>query len=446
MEENVSCSQGQFMYGLVERLFGICRSITGNGVRETLKGIAVHLPNLEIHEVPSGTKCCDWLVPDEWNIRDAHISDEQGRRIVDFQQHNLHVVGYSSPVDKEVSREELDKHLFSLPELPDAIPYVTSYYKTFWGFCLTENQRKTLTDPHYRVVIDSSLTSGSLTYADLVVPGESKEEVFFSTYTCHPSMANNELSGPALATCLGKWISSQSNRYTYRFVFAPETIGPLVYLSRNLEHLRTNTIAAFNLSCVGDNLAVSYIPSKSGDTLTDRVAQHVLKHRAPGHLTYEFVKHRGSDERQYCSPGVDLPMVSIMRSRYGDYPGYHNSLDNLDLVSPEGFQTSFDLHKECITVLESNRIYASTIIGEPQLSRRGLVQSLGGGIDISQTRVRIQNILMFCDGSRDLIDVAEVMEEYVIDLLPVIETLKESDLLVEILPVQDGPTGTSTSK
>ena len=431
MREDVSCSQGAFMYGLVKRLFRICRSMTGNGVRETLKGIAAHLPKLEIHEVPSGTRCWDWVVPDEWNIRDAHISDKRGKRIVDFQQHNLHVVGYSTPVDKEISREDLDEHLFSLPELPDAIPYVTSYYRKFWGFCLTENQRETLSEPHYRVVIDSSLSSGSLTYADLVVPGESKEEVFFSTYICHPSMANNELSGPALATCLAKWISSQNNRYTYRFVFAPETIGPLVYLSKNLEHLRTNTIAAFNLTCVGDDLAVSYSPSKSSDTLTDRIAEHVLRHRAPGYITYDFANHRGSDERQYCSPGVDLPMVSIMRSRYGDYAGYHNSLDNLDLVSPQGFQTSFDLHKDCITVLESNKVYSTTIIGEPQLSRRNLMQQFGGEVSMNHWRMLIQNILMFCDGSRDLIGVAEKVGEYMIDLLPVVEMLKREALLRE---------------
>jgi aminopeptidase-like protein len=355
--------------------------------------------------------------------------DEKGNKIIDFQKNNLHVVGYSIPVDQEMSLQELQKHLFSLPDMPEAIPYVTSYYNPRWGFCLTDNQRKTLINQRYRVVIDSQLSPGSLTYADLLIPGKSEEEVFISTYTCHPSMANNELSGPVLATFLAKWLKNQDNLYTYRFVFAPETIGPLVYLSRHLQVLRTKTIAAFNLSCVGDDREVSFLPSRKGNTLTDKLARHVLKQYAPEYKEYNFLRDRGSDERQYCAPGIDLPMVLIMRSKFRSYPEYHTSLDDLSVISPAGLQTSFDLHKKCLTLLEVNKTYRTTIIGEPQLSRRGLDTQTGGHTMPSNMRIMIQNFLMCSDGSMDLITIAEEIGVYAGDLLPVVSLLLENELI-----------------
>ena len=426
--------EGQQMHDLITQLFGFCRSITGNGVRQTLKIIQEHIPDLVIQEAPSGTQCCDWVVPDEWNIDDAYIMDEKGNKIIDFQKNNLHVVGYSIPVDQEMSLQELQEHLFSLPDMPEAIPYVTSYYNPRWGFCLTDNQRKTLTNQRYRVVIDSQLSPGSLTYADLLIPGKSEEEVFISTYTCHPSMANNELSGPVLATFLAKWLKNQDNLYTYRFVFAPETIGPLVYLSRHLQVLRKNTIAAFNLSCVGDDREVSFLPSRKGNTLTDKLARHVLKHYAPEYKEYNYLRDRGSDERQYCAPGIDLPMVLIMRSKFRSYPEYHTSLDDLSVVSPAGLQTSFDLHKKCLTLLEVNKTYRTTIIGEPQLSRRGLDTQTGGHTMPSNMRIMIQNFLMCSDGSMDLITIAEEIGVYAGDLLPVVSLLLENDLIENSAP------------
>ena len=427
--------EGQQIYELVVRLFGICRSITGNGVRQTFQIIQEYIPDLVTYEIPSGTRCFDWVIPDEWNIRDAYIMDKEGKKIINFQDNNLHVVGYSVPINQEMEFDELQEHLFSLPDMPDAIPYITSYFKPFWGFCITKRQREQFKRQRYQVVIDSELSPGSLTYADLLIPGKSRKEVFISTYTCHPSMANNELSGPTLGTFLAKWVQSRDNFYSYRFVFAPETIGPLVYLSSHLKHLRKNTIAAFNLTCVGDDRAVSFLSSRKGNTLTDKLARHVLKHKAPGYCDYNFMKNRGSDERQYCSPGVDLPMISIMASKYGTYPEYHTSKDDLSVVSPAGFQTTFDLHRECFTLLEANRVYGSTIVGEPQLSRRGLDAEFGGGTTISMKRRLVIDFLACCDGTTDLITIADEMSVYGGDLLPVVELLLKHELIREPNPI-----------
>ncbi len=432
-EHSQNCSAnevpGQQMYDLAARLFGICRSLTGNGVRETLQIIKGFIPELRIHEIPSGTRCLDWVVPDEWNIEDAYILDEKGNKIVDFRQNNLHVVGYSLPVDQEISLAELGKHLVSDPFKPDSIPYATSYYRPFWGFCLTHNQREGLKDQRYRVVIDSQLKAGSLTYADLVIPGRSDKEIFFSTYICHPSMANNEISGPVLATFLARWFGSRDNRHTFRFVFAPETIGAIVYLSKHLDNLKRKTVAAFNLTCVGDDRAVSVLPSRRGNSLTDRVAMHVLKHKAPGFKAYDFIQHRGSDERQYCSPGVDLPMVSIMRSKYATYPEYHTSKDDLTFISPEGLQGSFDLQKKCVHLLEANRIYKTRIIGEPHLARRGLDGQSLGGRSTCENRIMIQSFMACCDEATDLIAIADKIGVYAGDLIPYADKLVDLGLI-----------------
>ena len=428
--------EGAQMYAFIVRLFDICRSITGHGVRQTHQIIRDYLPQLETHEVASGTRCCDWVVPDEWNIEDAYIADQQGNKIVDFKENNLHVVGYSEPVNKEVTLEELQQHLFSLPEQPDAIPYVTSYYRRTWGFCITDEQRKTLADPSYRVVINSDLSPGSLTYSDLYIPGQSQEEVYISTYTCHPSLANNELSGPAVATFLADWLTTRENYYSYRIVFAPETIGPLVYLSEHLDYLKKHVIAAFNLTCCGDDRAVSFLPSRTGNTLTDRVARHVLQYQAPGYQSYDFIQQRGSDERQYCSPGVDFPMVSIMRSRYGngDFPEYHTSADDLTVVSPKGLQKTLDLHKACIQLIETNRTYQTQIIGEPQFSRRGIIVQFGGGTDILEQRKKIQNFLVCCNGNHDLLSIAETIGVYGNALHEIVELLIEHEIIKQVVP------------
>jgi aminopeptidase-like protein len=427
-------ADGSVIYDFATRLFPICRSITGNGVRETLGLIQAELGtrlHLNVCEVPSGSTCFDWTVPDEWNIRDAFVLDDSGKRVIDFSANNLHVVNYSVPVDKECSLDELQSHLFSLPDQPQAIPYVTSYYKPFWGFCLTHEQRQTLRPGTYRAVVDSTLKPGSLTYADLVIEGSSSEEILLSTYVCHPSMANNECSGPALVTYLAKWISElQDRHYTYRIVFVPETIGAITYLSQHLEHLKANVKAGFVLTCVGDNKGFSYLPSRLGGTLADKIAEHTLKHHVPEFKRYRYAD-RGSDERQYCSPGVDLPVVSMMRTKYGEYPEYHTSLDNLDFVSREGFDGAFNLYRKAIRLLEANFKYKVTCLCEPQLGKRGLYPSIGTP-NHGQVVRNMLNLVAYSDGEHDLIDIAEQIEIDAQDLIVLADNLKSHGLLMKV--------------
>jgi aminopeptidase-like protein len=436
MPSNENLSIGQQMYQWATDLFPICRSITGNGVRQTLNYLQKLLPNLQIYEVPSGTQAFDWTVPDEWNIKDAFICNEEGEKIVDFSKNNLHVVGYSEPVDCQMTFEELDKHLYSLPEQPTAIPYITSYYKRRWGFCLSENQRNELRQnpqAKYHIKIDSSFHPGSLTYGELIIPGSTKEEILLSTYICHPSMANNELSGPVVTAALaggGEYISKQnSNRYTYRILFIPETIGSIVYLSKNWEYMKQHTIAGFVVACVGDNRTYSYIPSRLGNTLADKAALHILKHKVADFKQYSFLD-RGSDERQYCSPEIDLPVCSICRSKYGEYPEYHTSLDNLDLISTEGLEGAYSVFQECIFLLEHNLKYKTKVLCEPQLGKRGLYPTLSTKESEKQV-IDMMNLIAYADGKNDLIDIANIVGVSAINLIPIVEKLLEADLLEE---------------
>jgi aminopeptidase-like protein len=413
MNEPMIPEQGKEMHALASCLFPMARSLTGDGVRETLAVLKEHLPRLKIHEVASGEKCFDWTVPDEWNIRDAYIVRPDGEKIAQFKDCNLHVLGYSEPVNKTVSLSELQGHLYSNPDLPDAIPYVTSYYKRQWGFCLSYGEHKSLIEGNYKVFIDSTLEPGSMTYGELTIPGDSKEEIFLSTYICHPSMANNELSGPVVTTFLAKWLQDlEVRRYTYRIVFVPETIGSILYLSRHLNHLKKSVVAGYNVSCVGDDRAYSYLPSRIGDTLSDRIAVHVLTHIAPDFERYSYLD-RGSDERQYCSPGVDLPIASVMRSKYGAYPEYHSSKDDLTLVTPSGLQGGYEALRLCLQAIESNRTYQASVLCEPQLGKRNLYDLVGTsryGQGKSQGEVLL-DVLAYCDGRHDLLAVAERVDQ-----------------------------------
>jgi aminopeptidase-like protein len=416
------------MYGLVCRLFPICRSLTGEGVRQTLRIIQEHLPDLTIHEVRTGTECYDWQVPQEWNITSARLTGPDGEVIADFKDTNIHVVGYSEPVDQELDFEELQDHLFSLPNQPDAIPYITSYYKRTWGFCITDRQRKKLKPGKYHAKIDSSFTQGNLTYGELIIPGESKEEIFLSTYVCHPSMANNELSGPVVTTWLAKYLQSLPRRhYTYRIIFIPETIGSILYLSRHLEHLKQHVKAGFTISCVGDDRTYSYLPSRLGGTLADKVATHVLAHHYPQYQRYTYLQ-RGSDERNYCWPGVDLPMCSVMRSKYATYPEYHTSLDNLDLVSEAGLHGAYEALRLCLECLEQNHIYHTTSIGEPQLGKRNLYPTLSRKKTYPQARMLV-DILAYSDGNHDVIDIANMLGKPAWELHETFDTLLSNGLL-----------------
>lgn len=415
----------------VKDLLPICRSITGPGLRETLKFIQNILPELIIHSVPSGTQAFDWTVPNEWTIRDAFIKNESGQRIVDFQKHNLHVLGYSEPVDEWLTLDELDKHLFSLPDQPNAIPYVTSYYERRWGFCLTHSQRKTLKPGRYHAVVDSDLKPGVLNYGEMILRGESKEEVLLSTYICHPSMANNELSGPVVTMALAKWLASlEKRRYTYRIIFIPETIGSIVYLSCNLDHLQQQVIAGFNITCVGDDRCYSYLPSRNGDTFSDQVAIHVLKHIDPEFKRYSWLD-RGSDERQYCAPGVDLHMATIMRSKYGEYPEYHTSLDDLQLVTPSGLEGGYTALRHAIEILEKNITLKITVLCEPQLGKRGLTPNLSTKKMEKQAHT-MRNLISYCDGLNDLLAISELICEPFWEVESIATKLRGHQLLEEV--------------
>lgn len=423
------------IYELAKELFPIHRSITGNGVRDTLRILQRELPDLAIHEVPSGTQCFDWIVPPEWNIRDSFIVGPDDQKFAKFSDSNLHVLGYSVPIDATVSLDELQEHLYSLPDQPNAIPYTASFYEERWGFCITHEQREHLKPGDYRVFIDSTLAPGYLTYGELILKGKSDQEVLLSTNICHPSLANNELSGPTVTTFLAQWLGTiKQRRYTYRVLFIPETIGSIVYLSEHVEHLQQHVVAGFQIICVGDDRSYSYVPSRQSDTLADRVALHVLKHLAPEFRHYSFLD-RTSDERQYCSPGVDLPVVSVMRTKPGEYPEYHTSLDDLTVVTPAGLFGGYEVLRRCLECLEGTEVLSATVRGEPQLGRRGLYATLMG-----QTKTKfasdMMNLLAYCDGRRDLLEISDSIGVAMWELLEPVERLKREGLLTPVAAEQ----------
>ena len=414
---------GNDMHAWATDLFPVCRSITGKGVRDTLEYLKNLVPELLIKSIPSGTQAFDWVVPDEWTINDAFIIDKYGNKVVDFKKNNLHLMSYSSPIDIWLSRDELELHLHSLPELPDAIPYVTSYYSKNWGFCLSDKQRKSLPKGQYRVVIDSELKPGVLNYGELILPGESEKEIFLSTYVCHPSMANNELSGPVVTIALARWLKSQKTQrqYTYRIVFIPETIGSIVYLSQNSDLMKERTIAGFNITCVGDERCYSYLPSRQKDSLSDRVAKHILKNFVSHYESYSFLD-RGSDERQYCSPKINLPIASVMRSKYGTYPEYHTSLDDLKLITPAGLSGAFNVLHLCLSAIEENFFYTGNYSCEPQLGKRGLYP-LTGTTETRRKVKKMMNFLAYADGSLDLLEISEIIKENIFDCAEIAKEL-----------------------
>ena len=424
-----SLAIGLEIHEFAKELWPINRSITGEGVRETLKMIKRHLSQLKINSVPSGTKVFDWTVPKEWSVEEAYIITPSGEKICDFSKNNLHLVGYSIPFEDEVSFNELKKNLYTLPDQPNAIPYITSYYKERWGFCLSQEQFDTLESGNYKVVIKSTLFDGELNYGELLIKGKSDKEIFLSTYICHPSMANNELSGPTVVTFLAKWLQEiNKTDFSYRIIFIPETIGSITYLSKSYKDMKNKIFAGFNVSCVGDNRAYSYLPSRNGKTLSDMIAKHVLKWIDPNFIKYSWLD-RGSDERQYCAPGIDLPIASILRTKFGRYPEYHTSLDNLEnVVTPKGLDGGYWAIRKAIEAIEKNKKYKITVLCEPQMGKRGLYPTLSTK-GTNKEVLLMMNFISFCDGQTSLLEIAESLNLPIWKLYELVDKLESHSLI-----------------
>lgn len=396
---------GASIYDLAKQLYPICRSITGNGVRQTLQLLGRHIP-LQMQEIATGTQVFDWTVPREWNIRDAFIKNSAGQRVIDFRRSNLHVVGYSTPVHTKLSLDELRKHIFTLPHQPDLIPYRTSYYADSWGFCMAHNQLLELADGDYEVMIDASLNNGNMTYGEYLHRGETDEEVLLSAHICHPSLANDNCSGLALLTQLAKNLAPLRTRYSYRFLFAPGTIGAIAWLARN-ESRVGNIKHGLVVSCVGDGGGPTYKKSRSGNALIDRAMAHVLRHASPKGSVLDFSPY-GYDERQYCSPGFDLPVGLFQRSQFGTFPEYHTSADNLDFIKPEHLDASYRMLATTIDIIENERCLVNLNPKcEPQLGRRGLYTVIGGDKDAPAKSMALLWVLNLSDGRHSLLDIAE---------------------------------------
>lgn len=391
-----------------DRLWPLNRSLTGNGNRETLK-ILSEIADIKITEVPSGTECFDWTVPPEWNVKEAWIKDNSGDIIADFKDNNLHLMGYSEKFSGYLSLIELKEHLYSLPGQPEVIPYLTSYYKNRWGFCLSHNQLLNLKDDTYEVKIDSELNpEGSMTMGEAILKGDTDEEVLLSTYICHPSMANNELSGPLVTSFIYNKLKEKKNRrYTYRILYLPETIGSIYYLSEYGEHLRNKLAAGFVITCIGDKGNYTYKKSRRGNTIADRASELILKQTEKNYVIEKFFP-TGSDERQYCSPGFDLPVGSLMRTRYGKYKEYHTSADNKEFISFKSMEDSVFKYLEILDVIENNFTYLNKMpYCEPQLGKRGLYPTIGSKKDTSEFVNSLMWILNLSDGTNDLIEMSD---------------------------------------
>lgn len=423
---------GQQMHQLMAELYPICRSITGNGVRETLKILQRYIP-LTIHEVPTGTEVFDWTVPKEWNITDAYIKNARGERVVDFQQSNLHVVNYSVPVHQTMPLAELKSRLYTLPEYPDWIPYRTSYYKENWGFCLSHNQLLALNDGEYEVCIDSSLEPGSLTYGEYYIPGETQDEILISCHTCHPSLCNDNLSGISVAVFLAKQLTELPRRYSYRFLFIPGTIGSITWLCLN-EAKTANIKHGLVLTLLGDPGKFTYKQSRRTTAEIDRVAEYVLKTSGQDYEIADFFPY-GYDERQYCSPGFNLPVGCFMRSPHATFPEYHTSGDNLEFVKPGQVADSFEQCSAMLQILENNRFYLNQNPKcEPRLGKRGLYRAVAGQADKQINEMALLWVLNLSDGQHSLLDIAERSGLSFETICQAVNALLETDLLQEVAP------------
>jgi len=415
------------MIDFIKEMYPLCRSITGNGTRETLKLIGQHIP-LQIHEVPTGTKVLDWEVPKEWNIRDAYIKDASGNRILDFKKSNLHVLNYSTPINANLSLSELKPHLFSIPDKPTLIPYRTSYYAENWGFCLSHEQLSSLKEETYEVFIDSDLSNGHLTYGELFVKGISEEEVLISTHICHPSLCNDNLSGIAVCTHLASIVAQTKPYYSYRFLFIPATIGAITWLARNeanLDRIKYGLVTAL----LGIDSIFTYKRSRIGTTRIDQIVEHILSKQGLSSKVINFIPY-GYDERQFCSPGFNLPIGNISRIPFGEFPEYHTSADNFELISDKALNDSLKLFQEIFLHIEADRKYINQYPkGEPQLGKRGLYDGIGGRNDSKKLQLAFLWVLNYSDGEHSLTNIAALSG---LDLKLIIEAanmLKEKDLI-----------------
>lgn len=423
--------EGYKIYSWAKDLFPFHRSITGIGLRKTLKYLKNEFSEMKIHNVKTGYKAFDWQVPKEWKIHEAYISDLNGKKIVDYKKSNLHVVGYSSSVNKVLDYKNLQKHLFSLPYQPSAIPYLTSYYKKMWGFCLSEKQRKKFNKKKkYKVFINANHFDGKLNYGEIYLKGKSKQEILLSTNVCHPSLANNELSGPVIALAIAKYIKKLNRNFSYRIVFVPETIGALVFLKRNKKNLK-KIKAGFVLSCIGDNRNYSVVNSRYANTYADKVAEFNYTYNNIKFKKFSYLS-RGSDERQYCSPNFNLPVCTILRTRFGDYPEYHTSLDNLKLISPKGLENSYKMMKSLIQIIENNKKFVATKLGEPFLHKYNLKQGVSGfNRPLKKETKIISDILAYSDGSNDLINISKIIRRDFDKIVMISKKLSQLKLIKE---------------
>ena len=426
----------KYYYNLAKKtLYPINRSITGKGVRQTLNIIKKNFPTLKIKKIKSGSKVFDWQIPPEWNVEEAYISDKENKRIIDFRNNNLHLLGYSVPFKKKISKKNLFKNLYYLKKQPNAIPYITSYYKRRWGFCLSFNQYKKINKEYsktdkFNVVIKSRLNkNGKLNYGELILKGNSKKEILISTYICHPSMANNELSGPIVSMALINYFKKKRLKKTLRFLFIPETIGSIAYLNRNLGHLKKNVIGGYNLSCIGDERQHSCMFSKYKNSPSDEALVQAYKDlNIKKFKIYSFLK-RGSDERQYNSPGIDLKITSIFRSKYGEYPEYHTSLDNFKLVTIKGCQGGLNVAKKSITIMLNKFYPKCRFFCEPHMGKRGLYPTLSKkkGSKLSE---KFMNFLQYADGTNSLEKISSLIKLDNMETKKIFLKLRDKNLLI----------------
>ena len=419
---------GQEMIGHMKAMWDFPRSITGHGTRKTLDYLKDLMPGLDILAYASGSQVFDWEIPDEWNIYDAYIEHESGARFAQFSDSTLHIMGYSIPCDLELDREELLEHIHTQPDQPDAIPYVTSYYADRWGFCMSEKERQSLPPGRYRVVIQADKGPGHLHLGELLLPGKRRDEIFFSTYVCHPAMANDQLSGPVTAAALAHYIATRlpDREYSYRFVLLPETIGSIAYLSDHAPLLRERVKAGFVLSCTGDDRAFGHVQSRLGNSLADQALEAALLGKK--NVSTSSFLDRGSDERQYCAPGIDLPVCGFCRSKYDTFPEYHTSADNFDVVTAQGLQGSLDLLVSIVEAFETGLYPRVTTLGEPQLGKRGLYPTLSrkGSADEFLNRT---HVIAYSDGNHSLFDLVRMLDMPLTEVTREVRILKEHDLL-----------------